>query len=94
MSRLSAAARAFSFAVVLSGVVLTAASNSRLTGRVVDPSLRPVPGAVVVLRSLETLVERSTPTNHDGVYDFGALPVGAWRLQVTAPGFRPSSSKA
>src|SRR3954454_3081256 len=80
----------FRAALLLSSTAgaLLAASNSRLTGRVVDPSLRPVPRASVLIRNAATLVERSVNTSNEGVYDFRALPIGSYRLQVSAPGFR------
>jgi hypothetical protein len=59
-----------------------------LTGRVVDPSGRAVPGANVMVRNIATLVERSVPTNSEGIFEIPALPPGAYRLQVSAPGFR------
>jgi outer membrane receptor protein involved in Fe transport len=64
------------------------APTSKLTGMVVDPSGRVVPGAKVVVRNTATLVERSVPTNAEGIFEIPALPAGAYHLQVSAPGFR------
>ena len=72
---------------MLAGIV-RADSNGRLAGRVIDPSNRTVPGAEILLRNAATLVERSVTTNNEGIYEFPALPVGAYRLQVKARGFR------
>src|SRR6185503_4610431 len=63
-------------------------SNSRLTGRVTDSSDRAVPGAEILVRNQATLVERSVTTNNEGIYEIPALPVGVYRVQVRAPGFR------
>ena len=53
-----------------------------------DPSNRAVAGAQILLRNLATLVEDTVTTNSDGVYQAPALPVGAYRMQVKASGFR------
>lgn len=63
-------------------------SNGELTGRVMDPSNRPVPGAEILLRSTATLVERRVTTNNEGVYAIPAVPVATYRMQVKARGFR------
>jgi hypothetical protein len=68
---------------------LHAEPNSTLTGRVIDPSYRVVPGAEIVVRNLATLVERSVTSNAEGIYEILALQVGVYRMQVRAPGFRP-----
>jgi hypothetical protein len=65
-------------------------SDSTLTGRVIDPSDRAVPGAEIVVRNLATLIERSGTTNSEGIYEIPALPVGTYKMQVSAPGFRTS----
>jgi hypothetical protein len=67
-----------------------AESDSKLTGRVIDPSGRVVPGAEIVVCDWETLVERSVTTNREGLYEIPALPVGTYRMQVSARGFRTS----
>jgi hypothetical protein len=68
---------------------LHAEPNSTLIGRVIDPSDRVVPGAEILMRNLATLVERTVPSNGEGIYEILALPVGVYRMQVRAPGFRP-----
>jgi len=70
------------------GALLYGDSNTRITGSVTDPSNRAVPAARVLLRNLATLVETSVTTNSEGVYEFPALPVGIYRMQVQARGFR------
>jgi len=65
-----------------------AESNGALTGRVIDPLERIVPGAKIVVRDRATLLERSARTNAEGIYEIPALPVGVYRMQVSAPGFR------
>jgi len=77
--------------VLLVGIVLGfahAESNSELTGRVVDPSNRAVPAVETLVCNLATLVERSATTNNEGINEIPALPVGTYRMQVKATGFR------
>ena len=65
-----------------------AESDSKFAGTVTDPSGRPVPGAEILLKNSSTLVEQKATTNNDGLYEFPLLPVGTYRLQVKARGFR------
>ena len=74
--------------------MIHAESSSRLTGRVVDPSDQPVPRAQILVRNSATLVERSAATNSEGIYEISALPVGVYRMQVIAPGFRLYTAEA
>jgi len=69
-------------------IFLHAEPNSRLTGRVIDPSDRVVPGAEVLVRNLATLMEQTVAANGDGIYEILSLPVGVYRMQVRSPGFR------
>ncbi|HEY7304138.1 MAG TPA: carboxypeptidase regulatory-like domain-containing protein [Bryobacteraceae bacterium] len=73
---------------IAAGIVY-AESSSTVTGIVVDPSDRPVPGAKILLRNQATLVERAVITNDEGMYEIPALPVATYRLEVKVPGFRP-----
>jgi hypothetical protein len=72
---------------VWAGVAFGQASST-LTGMVIDPSERPVPGAEILVRNSSTLVEQTVTTNSEGIYEIAALPAGAYRLQVRAQGFR------
>ncbi len=78
----------------LATALLHAEPNSTLTGRVIDLSDRVVPGAEILVRNLATLVERTVTSNADGIYEIAALPVGVYRMQVLARGFRPYSVEA
>src|SRR5262245_42671011 len=70
------------------GAALHGGADTTITGTVTDPSHRRVPGAELRLVNLATLVEDSVTTNIEGVYEVSALPVGYYRMQVKAPGFR------
>ncbi len=74
--------------LVAAAATIDAQPYSTLTGRVTDPSEKVVVGAEVLVQNLATLVERVATTNSQGLYEFAALPVGTFRLQVRAPGFR------
>ena len=39
----------------------------------------------------ETGLTRSTTTNSDGIYTFAELPVGSYRVDASAPGFKGTS---
>jgi len=58
-----------------------------LTGTVSDPSGAAVPGAQVVLTNTDTQTAQSAETDSAGVYVFGGLPLGSYKVTVTHPGF-------
>jgi hypothetical protein len=62
--------------------------SSQLDGTVLDASGRAVPGARVVARNPSTNLSRATETNELGYYSFPVLPVGAYDLTVSKPGFQ------
>jgi hypothetical protein len=62
--------------------------RATLQGTVSDPSRAVIAGAEVVLRNVDTGVERRLLTNRDGHYLFQFLPPGAYSLTTTAPGFK------
>jgi Carboxypeptidase regulatory-like domain/TonB dependent receptor len=74
--------------LVMANGNVQADSGSTLTGRVTDPSGKAVPRAAVMLHNSGTLVERTATTNSEGIFEIPALPVGTYRMQVRAPGFR------
>ena len=67
---------------------LLAQSTATVRGTVTDSSGAVVQGATVVVQSQGTGLERSMTTNSNGSYEFPALPVGTYRLQVRAKGMR------
>jgi hypothetical protein len=74
--------------LALSASLVDGQSGSKLTGRVLDPSDRVVPSAEIQVRNLATLTERTVTTNREGIYEIPVLPVGIYRMQVKASGFR------
>jgi hypothetical protein len=82
-------------ALVLALVVLCTVSVVRadvtgsILGVVVDRSQGIVAGAKVVVTNAETNFKQESTTGADGSFRFLALPVGVYRLSVSAGGFRP-----
>ena len=65
-------------------------SSASLTGMVRDSSGASVPNAQVVLRNLDTTVERRAQSNSAGNYVFVNVPPGRYTLEISKPGFRTS----
>ena len=59
-----------------------------VTGRISDPSGAAVQNATVVLENTATGVAQRSQTNQSGIYYVGSLPIGAYVLDVEAPGFQ------
>jgi hypothetical protein len=59
-----------------------------VAGTVRDAEQRVIPGAGVTITEIETNVSRSSRTSDVGVYYFGALPRGPYRLSVEKEGFK------
>ena len=69
------------------GAPARAQSTAALSGSVTDPTGAAVPNATVVARNVATGVETSLTTDSSGAYLFPSLPIGSYRLEVTATGF-------
>jgi outer membrane receptor protein involved in Fe transport len=65
-------------------------STATLTGLVRDSTGAVVPDATVILKNVETTVERRTVTNNAGNYSFTNVPPGRYTLQTSATGFKVS----
>ena len=75
--------------ILLSPVALCAQeTTASLRGTVLDPSGARVPSATVSAIQAETEFTRSVASDAEGNYLLVLLPVGHYRLEVTAPGFR------
>ncbi|MGA7223419.1 MAG: TonB-dependent receptor, partial [Candidatus Acidiferrales bacterium] len=78
--------------VVLAWSALLKAQNvvlmGALGGRVTDQGGAVVPGALLVVRNLETGVNQSAVTNHAGLYRFPALMPGTYSVTASLKGFR------
>jgi hypothetical protein len=84
------------FLVLLSLVgftgLLTPAMSQEVTagivGTVTDPSGAPIKGATVTASDTERGTVWTAETNDTGTYNLIRLPVGTYKLKVTAPGFQ------
>ena len=57
-------------------------------GHVTDPSGASVAGAIVKMTEVETHQVHTFTTDTSGAFRFPNLPIGAYTLEVTAPGFK------
>src|SRR5215470_17583723 len=63
-------------------------ATASIAGSIVDASEAAVPGASVVVRNLDTGVERSVNANDLGYYVVPALPAGPYSITVSKTGFQ------
>ena len=73
------------------GGLAHAQSTASLNGTVTDPTGAAVPNSKVVATNQATGVESATQTDGAGDYLFAALPIGTYRLEVTAPSFQTAA---
>jgi Carboxypeptidase regulatory-like domain/TonB dependent receptor len=71
-----------------SGGTALAQSTAALSGTVSDPTGAVIASAKVIATNQATGVESTTQTDTAGAYLFPSLPIGIYRIQVTAPGFQ------
>ena len=65
--------------------------RATLSGRVTDPSGRPVEAAAVTARQTETNSTAATITDAEGRFRFPYLRIGPYEMVVKKPGFAPSA---
>ncbi len=65
-----------------------AVSIASVTGRVTDQEGAVLSGAQITITGVDTGTVHSIATNAAGLYTVPSLPIGAYTLQVTAPGFQ------
>lgn len=68
---------------------LQAQDASGLSGSITDPSGATIPGASATLRDQERRTVRTASSNATGIFNFDALPSGAYTLTIEKEGFRP-----
>ena len=66
-------------------------ATASIAGSVTDSSQSAVPGANVVVRNLDTGVERTVESNGLGYYVLPALPAGPCSITVSKVGFQTST---
>ena len=75
-------------AALLATSTALAQSTATLQGTVTDSKGAVVPNATVLLKNRSTSSERTTHTDTDGNYQFAALPVGLYTVEVRVDGFK------
>lgn len=77
--------------LVMAGVALAIAqqTESRIIGKVLDPSRAALPGATVTVTSARTGAERTAVTASDGAFSITNLGPGVYTLAVEMPSFAP-----
>src|SRR5438093_3759396 len=65
-------------------------ATAQISGTAKDQSGAVLPGVEVLVTQTDTGVTRDTITNETGSYVLTNLPVGAYRLEASLPGFRSS----
>ncbi len=80
------ASAAILFLFLASGLVWASIDGS-ISGVVTDPSGAVISGAQVVAVNTQTGVRTSLATDSKGFYNFQALPVGTYNLEITQIGF-------
>jgi len=62
-------------------------NTGSISGYVLDPSRKSVPGATVVLEDTARSLSRSVQSNAAGYYEFDGLPPAGYKLSASAPSF-------
>jgi Carboxypeptidase regulatory-like domain/TonB-dependent Receptor Plug Domain len=81
-------------AVLLGTVILIAAESlaqdatGRIFGTVFDQQGAVIPGAEITVINVATRVERTTTSDHDGLFQVLALPIGSYKIRAEHAGFR------
>jgi hypothetical protein len=74
--------------LLLNRAALGQGDRGTVTGTVSDPAGAVIAGAAIELRNAETGVVYQTATTATGNYTVAQIPVGAYELSVTVPGFK------
>jgi len=69
--------------------VVRADTVGSISGTVTDPSGAVIPDTTVTALNLDTTVLQTTRTNANGFYNFTALPVGRYEIEILREGFQP-----
>jgi hypothetical protein len=80
-------------AFVFGGTCFSQVDRGSLTGTILDPSRKVIPGALVVWTNTSG-EERQTRSTAKGVYELPDLPIGTGAVVFSAPGFRSARYEA
>jgi len=73
---------------IFQGIAIAQTAAGRVVGTISDPSGSVVPGVRVAVVNTDTKTIRDTQTNQDGYFQVIDLPIGNYRVEAEAPGFR------
>src|SRR5258708_10737789 len=80
----------FVFALAVSlALAVQADTGGSISGTGTDQSGSVVPDTTVSVVNLDTTVQQSIKTNANGFYNFTALPVGRYEIEIVREGFKP-----
>ncbi len=68
--------------------VCSAQNTAQIRGTVSDAARAPIVSAFVIVENAETSAMQAATTDNKGVFEFSSLPVGRYKLQVKADGFK------
>ena len=74
-------------ALLLLCAAAAAAIFGSIHGLVHDPQHRPIVGAQITITSLNSQWTRTATSDQVGEFQLDAVPIGAYRIEITAPGF-------
>ncbi len=74
--------------VLATGTAIAQDSRGVIRGQVVDPQGAIIPQATVLLTNIQTEKQTKLSTNQAGEYSAPLLPIGMYRLEAEAPGFK------
>jgi outer membrane receptor protein involved in Fe transport len=66
-------------------------TTGKITGEVTDSSGAVIPNATVTVTNIATNLAKQTTTNNSGLYQALQLPIGSYRVTVSAPGFEQTT---
>lgn len=74
--------------MLLSGAVVRAQDTTSLSGTIIDPEGKTIPGAAVTITNKATGATREAKSKDDGSYSFNQIPPGIYTVRVEAKGFK------
>ena len=77
-----------SLTLLLCAAAFAQGTTATISGNVADGSGSAVAGAIVKATNLNTNVSREQPTQPDGTYALLFLPIGTYRVEISATGFK------
>ena len=78
--------------LLFAGSAIAQVSTASVNGVVRDPQGAVIPGATIVLRSVETSVEHQSVSNGSGTYVLLNITPGRYTIQANAKGFNPQKT--